>query len=102
LPLLHQGFPEEGELRRLGRAPRPRPAKCRIQRRETRKALASEDIDRKIVERFYQERAIRRVAEAFERDKQRKALLVMATGAGTLLPARKNTSLQPHWPEATA
>jgi type I restriction enzyme, R subunit len=53
-----------------------------IQRRETRKALAPEDINRQIVERFYQERAIRRVAEAFERDKQRKALLVMATGAG--------------------
>ena len=53
-----------------------------IQRRETRKALAPEDIDRAIVERFYQERAIRRIAEAFERDKQRKALLVMATGAG--------------------
>ncbi len=53
-----------------------------IQRRETRKPLAPEDIDRDIVERFYQERAIRRVAEAFERDKQRKALLVMATGAG--------------------
>ena len=53
-----------------------------IQRRETRKPLAPEDIDRAIVERFYQERAIRRVAEAFERDKQRKALLVMATGSG--------------------
>jgi len=53
-----------------------------IQRRATRKALAPEDIDRAIVERFYQHRAIRRVAEAFERDKQRKALLVMATGAG--------------------
>ena len=53
-----------------------------IQRRSTRKALAPEDIDRVIVERFYQHRAIRRVAEAFERDKQRKALLVMATGAG--------------------
>jgi type I restriction enzyme, R subunit len=53
-----------------------------IQRRETRKALAPEDIDGNIVERFYQELAIRRVAEAFERDKQRKALLVMATGAG--------------------
>jgi type I restriction enzyme R subunit len=53
-----------------------------IQRRETRKALAPEDIDLAIVERFYQERAIRRVAEAFERDKQRKALVVMATGAG--------------------
>ncbi len=53
-----------------------------IQRRETRRPLAPEDIDRNIVERFYQERAIRRVAEAFERDRQRKALLVMATGAG--------------------
>jgi type I restriction enzyme R subunit len=53
-----------------------------IQRRSTRKALAPEDIDRVIVERFYQHRAIRRVAEAFERDRQRKALLVMATGAG--------------------
>jgi type I restriction enzyme, R subunit len=53
-----------------------------IQRRETRKPLAPEDINRAIVERFYQERAIRRVAEAIERDKQRKGLLVMATGAG--------------------
>jgi len=53
-----------------------------MQRRTTRKPLAPEDIDPKIVERFYQARAIRRVAEAFERDKQRKALLVMATGAG--------------------
>jgi type I restriction enzyme, R subunit len=53
-----------------------------IQRRETRKALAPEDINPAIVERFYQHRAIRRIAEAFERDRQRKALLVMATGAG--------------------
>jgi type I restriction enzyme, R subunit len=53
-----------------------------LQRRTTRKALAPEDIDRVIVERFYQHRAIRRISEAFERDKQRKALLVMATGAG--------------------
>jgi type I restriction enzyme R subunit len=53
-----------------------------IQRRTTRKPLAPEDIDREIVERFYQHRAIRRVAEAFESDKQRKALVVMATGAG--------------------
>jgi type I restriction enzyme R subunit len=53
-----------------------------IQRRATRKPLASEDIDRNIVERFYQQRAIRRVAEAFERDRLRKALVVMATGAG--------------------
>ena len=53
-----------------------------IQRRTMKKPLAPEDIDRSIVERPYQHRAIRRVAEAFERDKQRKALLVMATGAG--------------------
>src|SRR5579883_1424549 len=65
-----QGFLKKDELALL------------IQRRTTRKSLAPEDIDKKIVERFYQHRAIRRVAEAFERDKQRKALLVMATGAG--------------------
>ncbi len=35
-----------------------------------------------IVERYYQTRGIRRIAEAFERDHDRKALLVMATGAG--------------------
>ena len=53
-----------------------------IQRRTLRKPLAAEDIDPAIVERFYQTRAIRRVAEAFERDHQHKTLLVMATGAG--------------------
>ena len=35
-----------------------------------------------IVERHYQHRAIRRIGEAFERDNRRKALVVMATGAG--------------------
>ena len=39
-------------------------------------------IDTAIVERFYQSRAIRRVAESFEKDSLRKTLLVMATGAG--------------------
>jgi type I restriction enzyme R subunit len=53
-----------------------------IQRRTTRKPLATEQIDRAIVDRHYQERAIRRICEAFERDSSRKALLVMATGAG--------------------
>jgi type I restriction enzyme, R subunit len=53
-----------------------------IQRRTLQKSLAGEDIDPAIVERFYQTRAIRRVAEAFEKDSQRKTLLVMATGAG--------------------
>jgi type I restriction enzyme R subunit len=53
-----------------------------IQRRTSRKSPSAEDIDPAIVERFYQTRAIRRVAEAVEKDHQRKALLVMATGAG--------------------
>ncbi len=52
------------------------------QRRTCRKPLASLSIAPGIVERHYQQRAIRRVAEAFEREHQRKALLVMATGAG--------------------
>jgi type I restriction enzyme R subunit len=53
-----------------------------IRRRETLKPLSSAEIDRNIVERYYQTRAIRRVAETFEKDHQRKALLVMATGSG--------------------
>ena len=52
------------------------------QRRTTRKSLATVEIDTGIVERFYQTRAIRRIGEAFEKDHQRKALLVMATGSG--------------------
>ena len=53
-----------------------------ILRRSTRKALGSVPIDGAIVERYYQSRAIRRVAEAFETDHLRRALLVMATGSG--------------------
>lgn len=53
-----------------------------LQRRETRKTLAPENIDKSIVDRAYQQRAIRRVTEGFERDHARKALLVIATGAG--------------------
>lgn len=53
-----------------------------IQRRETRKVLGTLDIDTKIVERYYQTRAIRAIGEHFEQDRQRKALLVMATGSG--------------------
>ena len=65
-----QGFYKKAELELL------------IQRRTTRKALADAPINDAIVERFYQTRAIRRIAETFERDHQRKALVVMATGAG--------------------
>src|SRR5207253_83157 len=53
-----------------------------IQRRASRKALADAPVNAKIVERYYQTRAIRRISEAFEKDRDRKALLVMATGAG--------------------
>jgi type I restriction enzyme R subunit len=53
-----------------------------IQRRTSRKKLATERINHEIAGRPYQERAIRAIAETLERDKRRKALLVMATGAG--------------------
>ncbi|WP_244500454.1 DEAD/DEAH box helicase family protein [Methyloceanibacter methanicus] len=65
-----QGFLKKDELELL------------IQRRTARKSLAAVNIDGDIVERHYQHRAIRRVGEAFEKNCQRKALLVMATGAG--------------------
>ena len=69
-PRAVQGFYKKDELELL------------IQRRATRKPLADAPIDEKIVERYYQTRAIRRIGETFERDRQRKALVVMATGAG--------------------
>ncbi len=53
-----------------------------IQRRSSRKPLAATPIDSAIVARYYQTRAVRRVGESFEAGRQRKALLVMATGAG--------------------
>ncbi|MCU1228738.1 MAG: Type restriction-modification system, restriction subunit [Acidobacteria bacterium] len=65
-----QGFRKKDELELL------------IQRRGTRKSLATASINEAIVERYYQTRAIRRIGEAFEKDNERKALLVMATGAG--------------------
>ncbi len=65
-----QGFYKKAELELL------------IQRRGSRKPLAQAEINTQIADRYYQERGIRRAAEAFERDRDRKALLVMATGAG--------------------
>ncbi|HYE47806.1 MAG TPA: DEAD/DEAH box helicase family protein [Caulobacter sp.] len=53
-----------------------------IRRRTTLQSLATTEIDGSIVERYYQTRAIRRVGEAFEKDRLRRALLVMATGSG--------------------
>jgi type I restriction enzyme R subunit len=52
-----------------------------IQRRVTRLPLAGTAIDKEIVGRHYQIRAIRAVDSTFEK-KERKALLVMATGSG--------------------
>ena len=65
-----QGFHKKSELHLL------------VQRRGTRRPLADAVPNPAIVERHYQTRAIRRVAEAFEADRQRRALVVMATGAG--------------------
>ncbi len=53
-----------------------------ISRRTSRRALADTVIDADIVGRDYQQRAIRRIGEAFEVNHQRQALVVMATGAG--------------------
>ena len=65
-----QGFYTKDELELL------------IQQQQSRKPLATAEINNAIVERYYQTRAIRRIGEAFENDNERKALLVMATGAG--------------------
>ena len=65
-----QGFYKKDELELL------------IQRRASRKQLAQAEIDSTIVERYDQTRAIRRIAESIEKDNDRKALLVMATGSG--------------------
>jgi type I restriction enzyme R subunit len=69
-PRAVQGFYKKAEL------------ELAIQRRSTRKPLATGEINPAIVERYYQTRGIRRIAESFERDHDRKALVVMATGAG--------------------
>ena len=64
-----QGFYTKDELQLL------------IQRRTTKSPLASVQINSSIVERYYQRRCIENVNEAFEKH-HRKALVVMATGAG--------------------
>ena len=65
-----QGFYKKAELELL------------IQRRTTRRSLKDAKISDTIVERFYQTRAIRKIGESFEKDHERKSLLVMATGSG--------------------
>jgi type I restriction enzyme, R subunit len=53
-----------------------------IQRRTNRQTLLLAEINSQICDRYYQNRAIRRISETFERDHERRALVVMATGAG--------------------
>lgn len=53
-----------------------------IQRRSNRKDPTAAVIDTSIVERYYQTRAVRKVSQHFDVDRQRRALLVMATGSG--------------------
>jgi type I restriction enzyme R subunit len=52
-----------------------------LQRRDTRENPGKQKINSEIVDRAYQHEAIRSVSEHFER-RQRRALLVMATGSG--------------------
>ena len=65
-----QGFYKQDELQLL------------INRRTNRQDITTAVINRQIADRYYQDEAIRRVMETFAKDKQREALLVMATGTG--------------------
>ncbi|MCT0212431.1 MULTISPECIES: DEAD/DEAH box helicase family protein [unclassified Synechococcus] len=64
-----QGFYRKAELETL------------IRRRTQRQSLAAATVNPAIVERYYQQRAIRAICESMERSR-RKVLLVMATGSG--------------------
>lgn len=65
-----QGFATPDELQLL------------VNRRTSRRPIAEVVPNRTIVDRYYQREAIQRVCETFDRDRQRRALLVMATGTG--------------------
>jgi type I restriction enzyme R subunit len=86
-PRAVQGFYKKAELELM------------IQRRQTRKSLTTAKIDDKIVERYYQTRAIRRIGESFEKDHTRRSLLVMATGAGKTrtVIALADTLMKANW-----
>jgi type I restriction enzyme, R subunit len=64
-----QGFFKQAELELM------------LLRRTTRQPLITAEINDKIAGRYYQNRAIRRIGDAFEHN-ERRALVVMATGAG--------------------
>ncbi len=65
-----QGYYQRDELQRL------------INRRTERKDLLQTPINKEIAGRYYQAEALRNMCELFQTHKQRKALLVMATGSG--------------------
>jgi len=65
-----QGFATRDELQLM------------INRRQSRKDIEKAPINKDITERYYQEEAIRRVGERFQKECSRAALLVMATGTG--------------------
>ncbi len=65
-PRAVQGFDKKSELELL------------LQGRAGREPLGKADISTTVIERYYQTRAIRRIAETFKHDKVRKALVVIA------------------------
>jgi len=65
-----QGYGTQTELQRI------------INRRSERQDLLAAKINQDISGRYYQEEALRHICELFQEHKQRKALLVMATGSG--------------------
>jgi len=65
-----QGYGTQAELQRI------------INRRSERQDLLTAQINQDISGRYYQEEALRHICELFQEHKQRKALLVMATGSG--------------------
>ena len=86
-PRAVQGFHTRDELALL------------VQRRSSRLPLAGFPINPAIAGRHYQQRAIRRIAETFEAQHQRRALVVMATGAGKTrtVVALVDVLMRAHW-----
>ena len=82
-----QGFYKQDELQLL------------INRRSSRQPIATAPINQQIIDRPYHYEAIRRVMETYGLDRQRAALLVMATGTGKtrLAIATVDLLMQQNW-----